>query len=100
MLERYFEQPEDKTLADVRRELHYQVGVTPAFTELPRDHCERMKAFKAADAPLSLCPPEKDPKMRFFWKLGDRPTTTAFPELNAAPVIPEGFPEWEVVRQS
>ncbi|RYE82279.1 MAG: hypothetical protein EOO65_05710 [Methanosarcinales archaeon] len=74
-----------------------QVGVTPSFTELPRDHCERMRAFKDADKPLSLCPPEKDPKMRFFWRLGERPAVTDFPELNAAPVTPEGFPEWTTV---
>lgn len=38
MLERYFEQPDDALAADVRKELYYQVGTTPAFTELPRDH--------------------------------------------------------------
>lgn len=64
MLEAYFEQPDEEVAKDVRREFHYQVGTTPSFTELPRDHCERMKAFKAADKPLSLCPPETDPKMR------------------------------------
>ena len=120
MLERYFEQPDDAKMVDVRKEFSYQVcvytngssklmlylivmairvqvGVTPSFTELPRDHCERMRAFKEADKPLSLCPPEKDPKMRFFWRLGERPVDTKFPELNAAPVVPEGFPEWESV---
>jgi hypothetical protein len=51
----------------------YQVGATPSFVELPRDHCDRMRAFKDADAPLSLCPPEKDPKWRFFWRVGSRP---------------------------
>ncbi len=51
----------------------YQVGATPSFIELPRNHCDRMKAYKDADAPLSLCPPELDPKWRFFWRIGDRP---------------------------
>jgi len=100
MLERYFEQPDDVKMVDVRKEQHYQVGVTPSFTELPRDHCDRMRAFKEADKPLSLCPPEKDPKMRFFWRLGERPADTAFPELNAPPVLPAGFPEWEKVMNT
>lgn len=94
MVENYFEQPEETVRADVRPELSYQVGATPSFTELPRNHCERMKTFKGADAPLSLCPPEKDPKWRFFWRLGDRPAETKYADLNAPPVTPEKFPEW------
>lgn len=97
MLERYFEQPDEAKAADVRKEMHYQVGTTPEHVELPRDHCERMKAFKDADKPLSLCPPEKDPKSRFFWRLGELPVDTEFPALNAAPVIPAAFPEWSDV---
>jgi isopenicillin N synthase-like dioxygenase len=94
MLERYFEQPEDAKLADVRKEYYYQVGTTPSRTELPRNHCERMRAYKEADAPLSLCPPEKDPKWRFFWRIGERPPVTRYEQLNAAPVVPAAFPEW------
>lgn len=100
MLERYFEQPEEEKNVDVRKELHYQVGATPSRVELPRDHCDRMKAFVETDKPLSLCPPEKDPKWRFFWKLGERPAETEFPELNAAPVIPKAFPEWTEVMNT
>jgi isopenicillin N synthase-like dioxygenase len=47
--------------------------------------------------PSTLCPPEADPKWRFFWRLGERPPVTSFPQLNAAPVIPqqlELFPDW------
>ena len=100
MMERYFEQSDELKSGDVRKELHYQVGVTPSFVELPRNHCDRMKAFKATDAPVSLCPPEKDAKARFFWRLGERPEETEFKELNAPPVLPAGFPEWEEVCAS
>lgn len=100
MLEQYFEQPEDSKMQDVRKELHYQVGATPSYTELPRDHCDRMKAFKETDKPLSLCPPEKDPKWRFFWRIGERPAETKFPALNAEPVVPETFPQWRDVMNS
>lgn len=71
-----------------------QVGGTPSFIELPRNHCDRMKLYKAADAPISLCPPEKDAKARFFWRLGPRPEASEFAELNAPPVLPAGFPQW------
>ena len=43
MLERYFEQPDDVLAADVRKELSFQVGITPSHTELPLDHCDRSK---------------------------------------------------------
>lgn len=94
MLEQYFEQPEEVVLADVRKELYYQVGTTPALVELPRHHCARMLQYKEGDRPLSLCPPEKDKKGRFFWRIGAQPPATKFPQLNAAPVVPAAFPEW------
>lgn len=100
MLERYFEQPDEVKTKDVRKDYSYQVGTTPEHIELPRDHCERMKLFKDADKPISLCPPEKDPKSRFFWRLGDTPKETNFPQLNAEPVIPEAFPEWTEVMNT
>jgi isopenicillin N synthase-like dioxygenase len=100
MLESYFEQPEEDKVKDVRKELSYQVGATPSATELPRDHCERMKAFKDADKPLSLCPPELDPKWRFFWRMGERPASTAYGELNAEPVVPAAFPQWPAVMNT
>lgn len=100
MLESYFEQDEPVKLADVRKDLFYQVGTTPSHVELPRDHCERMRAFATADKPLSLCPPEKDPKWRFFWRIGTPPASTRFPQLNAAPVVPAAFPGWATAMDS
>jgi len=46
---------------------------------------------------LSPCPPELDPKWRFFWRIGPTPKTTAFPSLNMDPVLPPEFPEWKQV---
>ena len=140
LMEAYFGQPEPVKMSDVRKELYYQVGSTPSGVELPRDHCDRMRAFKDADKPLSLCPPEKDPKWRawmgfaypashpptssyphpsplpsthapsllrnlptragFFWRVGEPPAATAFPLLNAAPVVPPAFPQWGSVMDS
>eukprot|EP01138_Halocafeteria_seosinensis_P007687 gb/GECG01007855.1/.p1 GENE.gb/GECG01007855.1/~~gb/GECG01007855.1/.p1 ORF type:complete len:318 (+),score=36.97 gb/GECG01007855.1/:1-954(+) len=99
-LERYFSQPDDQKQKDVHPEYHYQVGTTPSFTELPKNHCDRMKAFKETDKPLSECPPEKDPKWRFFWRIGERPNSSKHADLNAEAVVPEGFPEWKEVMDT
>jgi len=92
MMERYFAQSDGSR--DARPELHYQVGVTTSFVEVPRNHCALMKTLR--DAALSECPPTPDQKWRFFWRIGERPTETAFEALNAADVVPLGFEgEWE-----
>ena len=35
-------------------------------------------------------PTGADAKWRFFWRLGARPATTSYAELNADPVVPRG----------
>lgn len=35
-----------------------------------------------------------DPKWRFFWRIGERPATSPFEDLNAEPVLPKAFPQW------
>ena len=64
-MEKYFEISDGQR--DARPEVHYQVGVTPAFTEKAKDNCLRYGAYGENDRPLSLCPPEADAKWRFFW---------------------------------
>lgn len=39
----------------------------------------------------AVIPTGADPKWRFFWRLGPRPSNTQFAELNAEPVIPRGM---------
>lgn len=92
MMERYFEHSDGKT--DARPHLHYQVGVTPSEVEKPRAHCAYGKTL--VDEPMSECPPVPDAKWRFFWRIGERPETSAFEELNAEAVVPEAFAdEWK-----
>lgn len=67
LLERYFAASDGQR--DARPELHYQVGVTPAMVERPRDHCARVAGFDLPNKPLTLCPPEADPKWRYFWRV-------------------------------
>jgi isopenicillin N synthase-like dioxygenase len=95
MMESYFEGSDG--VRDARPEVHYQVGVTPNHTERARNHCTRMGALGPDDKPLSPCPPEKDPKWRFFWRIGPNAEKTDFPDLNHSPVIPPEFPQWTEV---
>ncbi len=97
-LERYFALSDGKR--DARPKLGFQVGVTPENTERARDFCKTFGAYGPDDKPLSVCPPELDPKWRFFWRIGPKPESTLFPALNADPVVPPEIPEWESVMNN
>ncbi|RKO88752.1 hypothetical protein BDK51DRAFT_15361 [Blyttiomyces helicus] len=99
-IEDYFAQPLEAKLKDVRPEVGYQIGATPENTEVPRcgrdDDCkERVDKMSAENKPLDFN--HADPKWRFFWRIGEAPKETKFERLNAAPVVPEAFPQWEEV---
>lgn len=98
MMERYYDQPQEIKMKDVHPELSYQLGATPAFTEVPRDHMDKIKALSPENS--AHLPNGPDPKWRFFWRIGERPTSTQFPELNAPAVVPQAFPEWEKVMDT
>eukprot|EP00252_Welwitschia_mirabilis_P024253 TRINITY_DN7130_c0_g1_i3.p1 TRINITY_DN7130_c0_g1~~TRINITY_DN7130_c0_g1_i3.p1 ORF type:complete len:391 (+),score=62.12 TRINITY_DN7130_c0_g1_i3:157-1173(+) len=98
MMERYFQMPEEFKLDQERPHLHYQVGVTPEGVERPRllfdvDMQRKISEMPEEDRPH--IPLGADPKWRYMWRVGPRPLETRFKELNADPVIPEGFTEWE-----
>jgi isopenicillin N synthase-like dioxygenase len=95
MMERYYDQPEEKKMKDVHPEIYYQLGATPEFVEIPRDHSQTICKLKPEHA--AHVPRGADPKWRYFWRIGERPKQSKFPELNHSPVIPEGFPEWPTV---
>jgi isopenicillin N synthase-like dioxygenase len=95
MMERYYSQSHAEKMKDVHPELSYQLGATPEFTEVPRDHADKIKQF--SDKNGAHLPQGADPKWRYFWRIGERPSKTNFAELNAPPVIPENFPEWQQI---
>lgn len=97
MLEDYFNQPSQDTAADIHPEVHFQVGATPAFVEQARPHCDKVALLDDKNKPWTICPPEADPKWRFFWRIGERPQDTQFNSLNAPQVIPAKFPQWTSV---
>mmetsp|Transcript_1762 Transcript_1762/g.3929 ORF Transcript_1762/g.3929 Transcript_1762/m.3929 type:complete len:373 (-) Transcript_1762:379-1497(-) len=98
LMQRYYAQSRDAKLQDARPDVHYQVGVTPDMIETAvcaRDpKCLDSIAAMAEDN-RPLVPKTPDPKWRFFWRMGDRPDpeNTKFPDLNAAPVVPQAFQE-------
>jgi len=99
-MERYYEQEDSVKAADIRKDLFYQVGVTPTQIEKARDHCDKVAKLEDSERPITECPPEKDPKCRFFWRMGKMPEKTEFKQLNAEPVIPAAFPEWPKVMNT
>jgi isopenicillin N synthase-like dioxygenase len=100
MMEQYYEQPEEVKAEDVRKDVFYQVGITPTRTEKARDHCHKVKLLAEEEQPQTECPPELDNKLRFFWRMGDIPPQTEFKQLNAPPVIPKAFPQWQTVMNT
>ena len=90
VMEAYFSQPVEQKMKDARPHLHYQVGITPEGIERPR--CLNDPAIRGIISALGEVdggrnaprPPHgPDPKWRYFWRLGERPTQTRFQELNA-----------------
>ncbi|XP_042030282.1 uncharacterized protein LOC121777179 isoform X3 [Salvia splendens] len=103
MMEKYFEMPDDFKGLQERPHLHYQVGVTPEGVEVPRslvdgEMQEKLKSMPVESQPST--PPGPDPKWRYMWRIGSRPSSTRFKELNSEPVIPEGFPVWKDTMDS
>ncbi|CAI5492276.1 unnamed protein product [Closterium sp. Naga37s-1] len=100
MMESYFAQPKTTKLAHSRPELHYQVGVTPEGVEMPQSALDDAVKARMAQLPADSrphAPSGPDCKWRFMWRVGPRPARTRYQELNASPVVPEGFPQWASV---
>lgn len=103
MMEKYWEMPDNFKRKQERPQLHYQVGVTPEGVEVPRSLVDKEMKEKLSRMPKEFqpyTPTGPDPKWRYMWRVGPRPSETQFKELNAEPVIPEGFPEWKDTMDS
>jgi len=103
LMETYYERPKSEKLKDARPDVYYQVGSTPDGIENARDHTTTMVKLgqqNPADKPLTKCPPDADPKWRFFWRMGEQPPVTEFKALNAPQVVPMNLPNWEKVMNT
>jgi hypothetical protein len=93
-MEDYFNQSEAELKKDERPELSYQVGVTLENTEKPKCAVDEpclgiIEALEPSERPLDISAHSPDPKCRFFWRMGDKPSyETQFPTLNAPNVVP------------
>lgn len=95
MMEQYFRQSEMVKKLDERLDLGHQVGWTPSFEERPKNRSGIIAGFHPNHRPYRII--GKDPKERFFIPVGERPPHTKYSRLNAPPVIPTSFPQWEKV---
>uniref|UniRef100_A0A383VB58 Isopenicillin N synthase-like Fe(2+) 2OG dioxygenase domain-containing protein n=1 Tax=Tetradesmus obliquus TaxID=3088 RepID=A0A383VB58_TETOB len=98
MLEGYFCRSEEQKQAEARPDLAYQVGVTPSGVEMPRcvvepEACKQQLARLQPEQQPTL-PTGPDAKWRYMWRVGPRPESTQYAELNAEPVVPQGIPQW------
>ncbi|XP_073024795.1 uncharacterized protein [Primulina eburnea] len=103
MMEMYFEMPDEFKRRQERSHLHYQVGVTPEGVEVPRSLVDEEMQQKLKTMPEEFqpsAPTGPDPKWRYMWRVGPRPSVTRFKELNSKPVIPDGFPTWKDTMDS
>jgi isopenicillin N synthase-like dioxygenase len=57
MLEKYYEQSDEMKAKDIRKEVFYQVGLTPARIERARDHCSLIEKLDSKEKPITICPP-------------------------------------------
>lgn len=95
---RYFRQPDEVKRLDELK--NHQGGWTPAFTERPKCRNDRLRAIAEGSRPHSIVGPDgavrKDPKERFFTRVGPMPVGTRYPDMNPAAVVPQGieFAKW------
>ncbi len=93
MMEKYYSMPYEIKKKHIRQECHYQVGLTPEFIEKPLDHCELIHRLPEKDSAQK--PVGKDPKARWFHRLGKVEKDTKHMDITGTNVIVDEFPEWE-----
>ena len=93
MMEKYYSMPYEIKKKHIRQECHYQVGLTTEFIEKPLDHCELIHRLPEKDSAQK--PVGKDPKARWFHRLGKVEKDTKHMDITGTNVIVDEFPEWE-----
>lgn len=59
MLEEYYEQSDEIKGKDIRKDVFYQVGLTPTRVERARNRCSLIETLDPTEKPLTICPPGK-----------------------------------------
>ncbi|KAI3992227.1 hypothetical protein MKX01_021635 [Papaver californicum] len=96
MMEKYFDKPDDFKRHQERSHLHYQVGVTPEGVEVPRSLVDKDLQQKLSTIPEEnqpSTPVGPDPKWRYMWRVGPRPSKTCFQVVAEMAAIGFGLPK-------
>jgi isopenicillin N synthase-like dioxygenase len=88
LLEKYSDLPSEIKANHIRKDLHYQIGLTPENTETPMNHCEKVYRMGGNK------PSGKDPKQRWFHRTTPLVHTEIGGDLTGENIIPDEFPEW------
>jgi isopenicillin N synthase-like dioxygenase len=88
LLEKYADLPKEIKQQHIRKDLHYQIGLTPENIETPMDHCEKVYRMGGNK------PSGKDPKQRWFHRTTPLVHTEIGGDLTGENIIPYEFPEW------
>ena len=72
----------------------FTVGTTPDFIEHPRDHAEFLKALTPENAAFTPSPPNKDPKWRYLFRIGEKEKGAVASIVEPERVAPADFPEF------
>lgn len=91
LMEKYSTLPLETKKQHVRRNLHYQVGLTPEFIEKPRDRCDVVYKLDGKK------PNGYDPKTRWFHRMTPIDEDTEYTDITGENIIPNEFPEWESI---
>eukprot|EP00127_Corallochytrium_limacisporum_P002049 Clim_evm37s99 gene=Clim_evmTU37s99 len=75
-MESYWERPAEMREKETRPHLSYQLGLTPEGVEIPRckadTNCHKV-IDNLADEDKPIKPEGADPKLRYFWRISERP---------------------------
>ncbi|KAL5983287.1 hypothetical protein ACLOJK_017371 [Asimina triloba] len=96
MMELYFQKSQEFKRLQERPHLHYQVGVTPEGVEVPRSLVDEEMQQKIKSMPKEFqpsAPVGPDPKWRYMWRVGPRPSKTRFQVVAEMAAIGFGLPK-------
>ena len=102
LFERYFAsrsemKKNNKPIEEMFPKNGYKTGVTPDYIEKPRENIEFRESLSPEYKPLTPFPPEKDPKWRYLWRIGDRDPNAKQSQVEPERVSPKDFPEFTPV---
>lgn len=102
LFERYFDsrstmKQKNQAIEEMFPKNGYKTGVTPDYVEIPRENLEFRQLLSSNNQPITPNPPQKDPKWRYLWRIGDRDPNAKKSLMEPERVAPNDFPEFTKV---